>query len=184
MLRAVQHRRCLLIRYWTASRDEVTKRVIDPYHLTTHGGGCYLAAFCHLREEVRLFALSRIRSARETGETFDRPYTFSLGEFLDGSFGVIRGGEKVLVRLRFGPVAARYVREKKWHKSQKLVELPHGGLELQMWVSQSVEVKRWILSYGPGCEVLEPAELRSEVADELREALGKYTEAPNREEPI
>jgi predicted DNA-binding transcriptional regulator YafY len=41
-------------------------------------------------------------------------------------------------------------------------------------VSDFLEVKRWALSYGAACEVLEPAELRAEVEEELRRALVLY----------
>jgi predicted DNA-binding transcriptional regulator YafY len=37
-----------------------------------------------------------------------------------------------------------------------------------------LEVKRWILSYGSACEVLEPDELRVEVQEELDRAARFY----------
>jgi predicted DNA-binding transcriptional regulator YafY len=45
---ALLERRRLRLRYYSMSRDEVSDRRVDPYHLTLHGGGFYLAGYCHL----------------------------------------------------------------------------------------------------------------------------------------
>jgi predicted DNA-binding transcriptional regulator YafY len=175
LMRAVQQGRRLELVYWSASRDEETKRVVDPYHLTCAGGEWYLVGYCHLREGVRMFAPGRVRSLRETGEVFERPADFRIEEYLDGSFRALRGeGRPRRVRLVFNAEAARWVREKQWHPSQKVRELRGGALELTLKVSHLGEVRAWVLSYGSKVEVKEPEELRREVAEELRAALGQY----------
>lgn len=52
--------RTLEITYHSFSRDEVSTRKIDPYHLWYHQGGLYVIAYDHLRGEVRIFALERL----------------------------------------------------------------------------------------------------------------------------
>ena len=53
--------------------------------------------------------------------SLERPADFRIGEFLDGSFRVMRGrGPPRPIRLRFTPDAARFVRERDWHPSQRL----------------------------------------------------------------
>jgi predicted DNA-binding transcriptional regulator YafY len=173
--RAVKEGRQLELVYWSASRDEVCRRVVDPYHLAGVGGEWYLVAYCHLREEVRMFAPGRIRSVRETGRRFERPADFRIDAYLDSSFRAMRSeGEPQRVRLLFSPEAARYVREKVWHPSQRRRERKDGALELSLKVSHLLEVKQWVLSYGGACEVLEPEELREQVREELRRASGLY----------
>jgi predicted DNA-binding transcriptional regulator YafY len=173
--RAVQDSRCLELVYWTASRDEEVRRVVDPYHLTSVSGEWYLVAYCHLREEVRMFVPSRIRSARETGERFERPADFSIDAYLDGSFRALRGdGKPRRVRLRFTPEAARWVGEKVWHASQQARRRPDGSLELTLRLTSLIEVKRWAMSWGTACEVLEPEELRQDIVRELNETLRSY----------
>jgi len=175
IVKSVREGRQLELVYWTASRDETCRRVVDPYHLASVDGDWYMVAFCHLREDVRMFAPARIRSLKETGERFTRPADFSIADYLDSSFRVIRGvGPAQRVRLRFAPQAARYVREKTWHPSQKIDEQPDGGLMLTLEVSHLLEVKRWALAFGGACEVLEPEELRAEVVAEIRQMLGGY----------
>ena len=53
--------------YWTASRDTTCRRVVDPYHLASVEGDWFLIAYCHLREEVRMFSPGRIKELREAG---------------------------------------------------------------------------------------------------------------------
>jgi predicted DNA-binding transcriptional regulator YafY len=177
LARAVREGRQLELVYWSASRDETSRRVVDPYHLISVEGDWYLVGYCHLREEVRMFVPGRVRSLRETGEQFDRPADFRISEYLDASFKVVRGdGPAFLVKLCFAPEAARYVRERTWHPSQRLQERRDGRLILTMKVSHLLEVKRWVLSYGAACEVLEPPELREQVEAELRQMQQSYEE--------
>lgn len=175
LVRAAQEGRQVELTYWTASRDEVARRRVDPYQLLSVGGDWYLVGYCHLREDVRMFAPGRIRSLRGTGERFDRPADFRLDTYLDGSFRSVRGeGPPVQVRLRFRPAAARYVAEKTWHPSQKLRRNKDGSVELSLRVNHLLEVKRWVLSYGAECEVLGPADLRREVRKALEDGLKQY----------
>jgi predicted DNA-binding transcriptional regulator YafY len=172
---AVQENQQLELVYWSASHDETCQRVVDPYHLTLVSGEWYLVAYCHLREEVRMFVPARIRSLRETGERFQRPTDFCIDAYLDGSFRALRGnGRPRRVRLRFTAEAARWVREKQWHPSQRLRSCKDGSLEVSFRLTHLAEVKRWVLSYGSACEVLEPVELRQQVQDELRRTLSGY----------
>jgi predicted DNA-binding transcriptional regulator YafY len=78
-------------------------------------------------------------------------------------------GPPQTVRLRFAPPAARYVREKTWHPTQQIDEREDGGLILTMRVNHLAEVKRWVMSFGAECEVLEPEELQLQIHDEAME---------------
>jgi proteasome accessory factor B len=125
-----------------------------------------------------MFAPGRSRSLKETGATFERPPDFRIADFLDGTFRVVRGaGPPVTVRLRFSPAAARYIRERTWHPSQKLTPRPGGRLEMTLRVNHLLEVKRWVMSFAANCEVLEPAQLRMDVAGEHLRAARQYGRA-------
>ena len=77
------------------------------------------------------------------------------------SWRPIRAGEFAWTKstIRFQPRAADYIREKKWHASQTLRDLPGGGVELRMTLSSLAEVQRWILSWGGEAQVVQPREL-------------------------
>ena len=153
-----KHRR-LEIEYRKPRQLAPEKRIVDPYHLANINGEWFLFAFDHLRKDIRTFSAVRIKAARPTGESFVRPQKFSLETTLRGSFGVISGQGEHNVVIRFDSSVADYIREKRWHPSQKLRELPKGAVEIQLRLSSLAEVERWILSWGGNAVPINPPEL-------------------------
>ena len=157
--RALLERRRLRLAYYSMSRDEVTSRRVDPYHLTLYNGACYLVAYCHTRQALRIFAVERIRDCEVLALRFEVPADFNVEEYLKGAWGIVRG-DIVTVKILFARAAARYVRDHLWHPTQKFRDLDGGRLEMTLQVADTLEVRRWILSYGSEAEVLAPASLR------------------------
>jgi len=158
------------------SRAAETRRV-RPYHLGCVDNQWYLFGFDLARRQVRTFALPRIGTPRRTGARFKRPANFSIGKFLDSSFGVFQSEGRTTVRIRFQPFAAQLVRERVWHHSQKVKELRDGGLELQLQLGSLEEIERWILSWGDQAEVLEPAKLRERLLEIGEKFVAEYSGA-------
>ncbi|MGB9661964.1 MAG: helix-turn-helix transcriptional regulator [Moorellaceae bacterium] len=168
LVQAVHECRSVQITYYTASRDAVTERLIDPYHLRFYRGAWYVVAYCHLRQEVRLFALDRIRQWKLTTAQFTIQPDFSLEEYLRDSLGIERGEQTREVVIRFAASQVRWIQERKWHSSQQSELLPDGSLIIRMYLSGLQEVKRWVLSFGGCAEVLAPPELRQEMIQEVQ----------------
>lgn len=135
------------------------ERTIDPYHLANINGEWFLFAHDHMRNDLRTFVPARIQSVARTGRKFERPQNFSLERTLSGSFGVHSGEGRYDVVIRFDSEVADYVREKRWHSSQTLKELPRGGVELRLKLSGLEEIERWVLGWAGHAEVIEPPEL-------------------------
>lgn len=181
-LAAAIDRRCrIVIDYWTASRQEETRRAVDPYHLASIQSEWYLIGHCHFRNAIRSFAPSRIRRWEMTDSTFEIPADFRIEEYLRDSFGAILGapGELHQVVIRFQGLAVRYVSERTWHRSQTIETNDNGDLVVSLRVSHLREVERWVLSWGADAEVLEPPELRDRVAAIARETAAQYLRPPN-----
>lgn len=159
LAKAAAHRHQLEILYRKPGQRQAESRVIDPYHLANINGEWFLFAHDHLRQDLRTFVPARIQTIQKTGHTFSRPEKFSLEKRLRGSFGVRSGVGDFDVVLRFNARAADYVREKKWHESQRLRDLRDGGVELRLRLSGLEEVTRWVLSWGGDARVLKPREL-------------------------
>ncbi len=176
LVSAVRRRRRLVVRYWTPSRDEETTREVDPYHLSCIDGRWYLIAHCHLRGAVRTFVPTRIRSIEATEATFTPPEGVRFEEYLADSFGVFQGndGETHRVRLRFTGETARYVGDRRWHPSQTVEAADDGSLILSFELSALREIEGWALSWGAGCEVLDPPELRDRIRAAVTLMAGRY----------
>lgn len=59
---AIQNHRTLTIHYFTAGRNLLTQRTIEPYWIEEKHGVLYARAYCHLAERDRLFRLDRIQA--------------------------------------------------------------------------------------------------------------------------
>lgn len=79
------------------------------------------------------------------------------------------------VKVRISPGWARCVGEKIWHESQTAQKNGDGSLELSFEVAGLDEIKRWVLSFGPEAQILEPAKLREMIRIALQKSLGQYT---------
>jgi predicted DNA-binding transcriptional regulator YafY len=95
-------------------------------------------------------------------------------------FGIEKGGRLVEVAIRFKPHQARWIRERKWHRSARIQEELDGSLVLRLRVTETSELRRWILQFGSQAEVLAPASLRRTVAQELSSAATAYRGSPKR----
>ncbi len=157
--KATARRRQLEIAYRKPGQRNTELRVVDPWHLANINGEWFLFAFDHLRKDLRTFVPARIKSIRLTGQTFPRPDRSFLERRLRDSFGVYSAQGRFRVVIRFNDTVADYIREKRWHDSQELVELPDGGVELRLKLSSLQEIERWILGWAGNAVVIKPPEL-------------------------
>ncbi len=159
--------------YHKLAGEKSEARTVQPYHLGCIEDQWYLFGYDCSRGAVRTFALPRVRDVERTGAKFRRPKDFSLAKILEGSFAVFEGGKARKVRIRFTGVAARLVGERVWHTSQK-VGSDKGGLLLEMNVGLSPDLRQWILGWGNEAEVLEPPDLRADLAAAAKAVASVY----------
>ena len=169
--RAVLRSHCLVFQYKKLSRSKYEQRRVQPYHLGCIENQWYLFGLDSDRQQIRTFALPRMRNVLDTRVGFVRPADFSITKFLNDSFGVFSSQSKHRVRIRFDAFAARLVAERKWHGSQKIKGVGKGGIELRMTLGGLEEVERWVLSWGEHATVLEPKALVARIR-ELAAVLG------------
>jgi predicted DNA-binding transcriptional regulator YafY len=163
----------LKLTYRALHSDQKTKRKVDPYFLFFEEDFWYFRGYCHLREEVRTFALDRILSLKIMEEHFI-PRNIAPEEELSGAFGNIVDGDPVEVVLRFDEDCKPYIQRKKWHESQKERELKDGRLELRFRVNGLEGITPWIYRWLPYVEVVSPRELKATLQDDLEAALKKH----------
>jgi len=70
ILDAVHHRQVLRVAYAGLRRQDTTERDVEPLGLVRSGAFWLMAAWCRLREDVRVFRSDRVLAASPTGETF------------------------------------------------------------------------------------------------------------------
>ncbi len=166
---AAAHHARLEIDYWSAGRNELTTRRIDPMVVFFALGAWYVGAYCHRAGDERMFRVDRIRGLRSTGEHFEAdPTAFESGEVYNPEPTDPR------VTLRLAPAAA-WVAEA--HPTQSVTERPDGTLDVTLIVSERAWLDRLLLRLGPDAEVVEPHALRTAGAAAAQRVLGRYQRA-------
>ncbi len=72
------------------------------------------------------------------------------------------------VSIWFNTPTAPFIRERRWHPTQEILEHPDGSLTLHLVVRGLNDLKRWVLGYGRGAIVRSPPELVQLVREELK----------------
>jgi len=160
--------------YFSPAKEEINERKVDPYHLFNYMGTWHLLAKCHLRDEIRDFALNRISKPELLNETCKVPADFDFKKYFLSSFGLYKGKLLREVTLRFSPIKAKWVRDQVWHKGQKAKYFADGSLELSFPVSGFSEIKMEILKHGADVEVIKPKSLRELIKAEAEKITQIY----------
>lgn len=176
LYQAILKAKQLRIKYYSYSRDSTSERIVDPYALTFRRRAWYLIAFCHTRNEIRMFRTNRIKALDYTRETFFYPSDFSLADYMGNSWQSMRGkGEKTEVVVKFDAKIAPLIKEVAWHPTQRIEDLPDGSILYTATVPETKEISLWILSYGHEAEVIAPESLREEMTAVAEKMFRRYT---------
>ncbi|MEI8040993.1 MAG: WYL domain-containing protein [Verrucomicrobiota bacterium] len=165
LTRALKERRELKFLYRNLGADKAQWRLVHPYHVACVDNHWYVFAFDVKRNDMRTFALSRLRAPEIAPKHFTIAKKFDLNEYLRGSFNVFKGGDDYEVVVEFDSWAADLMRGRKWHSSQELTELPGRQLRLRMRLNSLEEAERWVLSWGTHATVIRPQALAVRICE-------------------
>ena len=172
LLDATLHHRRAAMRYHSFSSQRTKDYTVDPYRIVYADGGLYLFAYVPEYGQVRTFAVERITQITVLEESFEGPKDMDAAAF-PHSLGA-NTGEPTRVELLFAARVAPYVKERRWHPSQKVRTLPDGSLHLSLRVCDDWALRSWILGFGPFVRVESPSPLAQKILDELEEARTLY----------
>ncbi|NKB15852.1 MAG: WYL domain-containing protein, partial [Sphingomonadales bacterium] len=83
------------------------EREISPQRLVHYRENWYCDAWCHLRQDVRSFAVDAIQSAQLLDQKAKSVPDRELDEVLAAGYGIFSGRKTVWAKLRFTPERAR-----------------------------------------------------------------------------
>jgi proteasome accessory factor C len=171
---AAEQRHQIEIEYYSASRDELTHRRVDPLEVFAEDGHWYMDAWCHLAGGLRHFRVDRIRRLRPTGVSFLVPSpSVTPGPDAEGpKRAFVPGPDTKVVRLLV-PASCRWVAEA--YPTEEVVERSGGRLEVALSVGGTAWLERLLLRLGPQAEVLSPPELADVGQRAARRLLSLYS---------
>jgi proteasome accessory factor C len=156
------------IDYWSAGRDDLTTRRIDPGPAFFALGEWYTDAFCHLRGDQRMFRIDRIRAIRATDEHFEPV----AGAAPPGVYHPRPSDPRVTIEL---PLGASWVAES--YPAEAVEDLPGGGQRVTLAVSEPAWLERVLLRVGPSARVVSPEAFEGTGSGAARRILARYADA-------
>jgi predicted DNA-binding transcriptional regulator YafY len=152
---AVQESRRVLMRYESA-RGEETKRLVDPYGLVHMVGRWYAPGYCHLRADLRLFRIDRVRGVDLLDEQFERPAGFDPLAFVQDALAVAPNAWHIEALLSTTFEEAREAVP----LHEATLESGEGGVVIRLNVECLDEAARYLIGLGCPFLVRQPEELR------------------------
>jgi predicted DNA-binding transcriptional regulator YafY len=171
---AVLGRQRLRIAYFNRTRDETTEREVSPQRLVYYRANWYLDAWCHMRDDLRSFALDAVRAAEPVAARAREVPDAELDDVLASGYGIFSGRKVQWATLRFTPERARYVALEQWHPKQRARWEKDGRYVLELPFSSEKELVADIFRHGAEVEVLAPESLRREVRARAQALLDAY----------
>jgi predicted DNA-binding transcriptional regulator YafY len=171
LMSAILGRRRVRMRYHSFSSQQVKDYVVEPYRLAYAQGGLYLQAFVPEYSDTRTFATQRIEQAVALEETFS-PVAGETDVF-PHSLGAFSGTPETVV-IEFSAAEAPYVREREWHASQTIEDLPDGRIRLTLNVVIDWELQAWVMGFGPAARVITPEAFARRIVESLEETRATY----------
>lgn len=166
---ALADRSALQLTYFSASRDAVSERIVDPVRIVLVDNFSYLQAWCRQAEGVRLFRFDRIYAAVQLAEP-STPPPFALAE--DSSLELFSGDGSLPQARLF--ISRTYVWMLDYYPMEVLTVHDDGSVEASMSYGTLEWMARLVLGFGDGIRVLDPAPLVSAVGERASAALEAY----------
>lgn len=158
--------------YRSISSQDYKTRIFSPYQVICQKGNWYILGFCHNSDEIRIYALSRMKNLILINESFSIPKDFLLENYIDPGFGIWNNKiDKVKIELLFSKDVNTYILERIWHKTQECYQTEDGQVYLSFETNQLQETQHWIMQFGSSVKVLNPPELREKIREEARKIL-------------
>ncbi len=166
LLTGVLESRACRIQYLPGGKKQRKEFVIEPHKFLLWNGVTYLRACIKPYENMVPLVGYQISEAALLPEKFERKNTKRTG------FGVFQNSEQHEVEVKFHAEVAPYIREKRWHPTQELEELPDGAVIFRAKLSGRDEFVGWVMSWSPGAEMMKPKEWRESLVERARGLVG------------
>jgi predicted DNA-binding transcriptional regulator YafY len=173
-IRAACEERQAIHAVYSSSKDNAPKpRKLGPHFLYYSRGGIYLVAEDIDAGIVKTYSLPRFRSAEMTAAPYDKQ-PLDPSQFFASSFGVFASTETENVELEFESCISKYVCERNWHNSQRVVHLEKGRARISFSVALTPEFVAWVLGFGPNVRVTRSEALIQLLVQQASEVRSMY----------
>ena len=171
--------------YQSFGRSEPTTFEVEPYCVKLFEQRWYMLSKSEGYDELRLYALDRIKALEPTERKFKLPKKFDAAKFFEDYYGIIIGDEDFDVEpvaLKVNSWQSKYLRTLPLHHTQVEVERNEEYSIFEYRLCQSFDFRQKILSMGCSVSVLAPTDLALTMRDEVKSTLDNYANATEQSE--
>lgn len=155
---------------YCSARGQTTSRSVDPYTLVLKGHNWYLYGYCRLRQEFRLFKVSRMKDIEIQNENYQRADINLENIPWDREW---HGKNKIDLVLKFDEKVRAAVEE--WFGIENVLPGDSGGCLVKAAFPEDDWLYGFILSFGHSVEVIEPERIRERIRDRAAGILNIYS---------
>lgn len=167
LLNYIRQKKVILLTYKAFYNQKPTPHLFHPYLLKEYHNRWYVFGYEEYWDALRIYGLDRIIEIKpELGKKFKEPTTQSK-EYFRNIIGVTRfeDTEPEKIRLKFSKQQAPYVLSQPLHESQLVEETTDDYTIISLNVHNSPELEILLLGWGSEVLVLEPEQLRKQIAE-------------------
>lgn len=166
--RALAKKQVLIIDY-SNSKEEVTKREVEPIGIFYYSMTWHLIGWCRLRNDYRDFRSDRIKHLKSSDQTFESRNLMSLQEYFNTIFQ--NNSSLIRVSVLFDKVT---LGGRPIFGSISQTDLGN-RLRVEFMMDNLRHLAHWLLTYGRTVEVESPQELKTIMAELVEELVGHYS---------
>ena len=174
ILNAIRDGKCINFSYKPVRRD-VTEYRLMPLGVFRYDNGFYLAAQKLPEGEYRSFGLERVVGI-PTAFDYDGvlPERYNYEELFNDPFGPFGHDKEIDAVLKFDSFHGFYNLERNWPDAVKIEVQPDESVIMRARTRSYSGIRKYILGFGTGVEVLEPEWLRNAIRDWHQKAADMY----------
>ncbi|MDC0509500.1 WYL domain-containing protein [Gammaproteobacteria bacterium] len=168
--------RQLTVLYTNRGLKKAKVRIINPLGLVLRGQIHYL--ICSMDEDKdnpRFLPLHRFTKAEWNGETSHEPKGFSVDKYIkDNNLGYLYSNIPIVLEAIFERSAGFHLTESSLSKDQEIKILDEDKILIKATVSDTAQLRWWLLGFGSQVEVIKPEALREEMIHSIKSMVKVY----------
>lgn len=172
---AILKRLKIKIIYHSRGSNQTSERIVSPQRLAHYKDNWYLDVWCHLKNNLRTFAVDKILKVSLLGEPCKEISEAQLDNHFKEGYGIFSGEAKHVATLRFTPERARWIADEMWHPEQQSEWMSDGTYQLHIPYSDERELIMDIMRHLPHVQVVEPFTLRKLLNQYLQSAIQSHS---------
>ncbi len=168
--KALAQNNVITLNYLSNSKNETTKREVEPVGICFYGGKWHLLAFCRLRKNYRDFRVDRIKNLSINTEVFQSIHP-PVNELIER---FAKSSSNIRVTLRFPKFLYRKISDHKYYYGFIAETIEEHSFTMTFLTDSLEWIEYWLLSLGKNVEIIEPQGLVDNMRIRTKELYSYY----------